>query len=92
MDFSKKIRRNPNAVWRRETKGGKEEGILLFNYETQKVHFLNSSGKKVWEACENVTISRLAKSLNLSSKEIASYLTQLKERGLIIVEDGKKRR
>jgi len=92
MDFNKRIQRNPNVVWRRETKGGKEEGILLFSYETQKVHFLNSSGKKVWKACENITISRLAKKLKLESKEIAKYLSQLKERGLIIVEDGKKRR
>jgi len=92
MDLSKKIRRNPNVVWRRETKGGKESGILLFNYETQKVHFLNSSGKKVWEACENITIATLAKKLELTVNELQNYIARLKERGLIIVEDGKKRR
>jgi radical SAM protein with 4Fe4S-binding SPASM domain len=84
------VRRNPNVVWRGETKGGISEGVVLFNYETRSVHFLEGLGKRIWDECDGTAVERIVKKLGAEDKkaQIADFLKCLKDRGLVSVADG----
>jgi radical SAM protein with 4Fe4S-binding SPASM domain len=80
------VRRNPNVVWRGETKGGKTEGLLLFNYDTRNVHFLDGIGKRVWEEIESENTESIINSLIAEGreKEVHGFLKGLGDRKLLL--------
>ncbi|RMF91509.1 MAG: radical SAM protein [Methanobacteriota archaeon] len=86
MALGDRVQRNPNVVWRRETRGGTSEGVLLFNYATQKIHFLNDPGGRIWEICEGRSPLEIGRELGAPDKEgeIESFLKDLEYRGLIL--------
>lgn len=81
------IRRSPNVVWRRETKGGKTEGVLIFSYETRNVHFLEGIGKTIWEECNGQNLNSMMKTIGINKdrEKVKTFLKELKERGLVVV-------
>ncbi len=88
MGPGKGIRRSPNVVWRRETKGGKTDGALLFSYETRKVHFLEGVGKFIWEECNGQSLDDMMQAIGSGSDrdEVKTFLRELEERGLVILD------
>ena len=86
------FRINPNVVWRRETKGGRENGFLLFNYETQRVHFITGIAKEIWKLCaekESISMQEIAESLGIKNdekNELVKTLKEFEKRKLIIFE------
>lgn len=77
------VRRNPNVVYRRETRGGTVEGLLLFNYSTRGIHFLEGLAAKLWEVCEGKSAEEIAHSLKLSKAEVERFLGELEARRLV---------
>src|SRR3990172_1996419 len=85
------VRRNPNVVWRRETRGGDSKGILLFSYETRNVHFLDGLGKRVWEELNGADFKELVEKLDAKGRknQVLGFLKELEERRLITI-NGRK--
>jgi radical SAM protein with 4Fe4S-binding SPASM domain len=83
------VRRNPNVVWRGETKGGETEGLLLFNYQTRSVHFLEGHGKKIWEDIDTENTDSLISGLvaEATEKEVHDFLKGLEDRKLLSFYD-----
>ncbi|NIN93232.1 hypothetical protein GTO36_09715 [bacterium] len=88
MDLERGVKRNPNIAWRRETKGGTADGVLLFNYNTRMVHFIEGLGKEIWEECDGRTAEKLLEKLGPGpdSRLLLDFLLDLEERGLVIFE------
>ncbi len=77
------VRRNPNVVYRRETKGGAADGFLLFNYSTRGIHFLEGAAARLWEVCEGRSAEEIARSLKLGREEVEHFLEALEARRLV---------
>ena len=77
------VRRNPNVVYRRETKGGAAEGFLLFNYSTRGIHFLEGLSAQLWEICDGKSADELASVLGVEEEEVERFLEALEARGLV---------
>jgi radical SAM protein with 4Fe4S-binding SPASM domain len=79
------VRRNPNVLWRGETRGRDSKGIILFNYETRSIHFLEDLGKKIWEECQETDFENLIKKLGAEQErdQIAGFIKMLEERSLV---------
>jgi hypothetical protein len=88
------VRRNPNVLWRGETRGRDSKGIILFNYETRSIHFLEDLGKKIWEECQETDFENLIKKLGAEQErdQIAGFIKMLEERSLGLYKNarGKK--
>lgn len=85
MTLIEGFKRNPNVVWRRETRGGCDEGLLLFNYGTRDIHFLKGISALLWEALESRSLEDVLKKHGLEgdSIEVNSFLKGLMDRGLL---------
>jgi radical SAM protein with 4Fe4S-binding SPASM domain len=83
------VKRNPNVVWREETRGGTTDGIVLFNYETRTVHYLEGHGKKIWEQCEGTAIDELVRKIGAEGNEsdVDEFLKKLEERRLVLTHN-----
>jgi len=79
------VRRNPNVVWRRETRGGGREGLLLFNYKTRGIHYLEGLAARLWQECEGRSPEELAALLGLEDRrvELEAFLRDLAARELL---------
>jgi radical SAM protein with 4Fe4S-binding SPASM domain len=82
-----RVSRNPNVVWRDETKGGDLNGKLLFNYQTRSVHFLEGVGKDIWEDCEEADIEKIIEkhSPNKNGQPVLDFLMGLEKRELLFL-------
>jgi hypothetical protein len=82
------ISRNPNVVWRRETKGGVSDGLLLLNYSTRGIHFLEGKARRIWEECHGASLEELVERLDGAGheEEILAFLKDLEKRGLVSLE------
>jgi len=80
------FRRNPNVVWRRETQGGISQGLLLFNYKTRGIHFLNEPASRVWELIEEKSLEEISYLFGLPIEELKKFLIGLSERELLLPE------
>ncbi len=81
------VRRNPDVVWRGETKGGNTEGALRCNDQTRDIHFLEGQGGRIWEQCEGKSIDEIYSLTNgrVSKDDVIIFLKSLRKRGLIVI-------
>jgi radical SAM protein with 4Fe4S-binding SPASM domain len=91
METKGRVLRNPNVVWRGESKGGVSDGAVLFSYETRAVHYLEGIGKKIWEECESTDFEGLLKRLGAENikDQVEGFLEELEVRGLLAAGNEK---
>ena len=82
------IRRRPGVVWRKETRGGTADGLLLLNYTTRAIHFLEGLSALIWEECDGRTLEELVRAVGAEGhkEEVREFLESLRERGLVEIE------
>ena len=84
IDPAGRVNRNPDVVYRSETKGGESDGLLLFNYGSRAIHYLEDFSKDIWIGCDGATISEIAKKTGITDTHVlTTFLMELKKRGLV---------
>ena len=95
MNPSTLVKRNPRVVYRDLAE---DAGGILLHLDTSNYHNINPTGAVIWEAIGDEgasfeeILTQLKQSLhNFSANgeaEVASFLTGLGERDLVILEEG----